>query len=92
MKIKVELFGLARQLAGFSLAEFELNEEADLRQLALAMARAIPSLCGSIIDRDGGQLLPPYTFNINGKYSAQDLTTKLNAGDSVLVLSTMIGG
>lgn len=92
MKIKVELFGMARQIAHLSQVDFEINEGGDLRDLALAMAQAYPGLCGTIIDLEGGNLVPPYIFNINGKYSVHDLTTKLNAGDSVLVFSTMIGG
>ena len=85
--VRVELFGLPRHRTGVSsldVAATTLGEA--LRQLRLA-APPVAEIC-----LDGDRLKPGYLASINGRVFVTDAATRLQDGDSVLILSADVGG
>ena len=88
MPVHVELFGIPRQRAGLKELDVEAN---NLRSLFVELGRAIPQLVGVCLE-DDGQLNPGYLANLNGRAFVTDTETRLDDGDSILILSADAGG
>ena len=82
----VELLGLARERAG--VAEVEIDADT-LGQLLTALAVRFPSLSDCIV---ADRLQPSFAANLNGDRFISDPRTRLEARDSVLILSADAGG
>ena len=82
----VELFGLPRERAG--IAELELQADT-LGQLLAALAARFPSLAALMTE---DRLQPSLVVNLNGQRFVSDPHTRLEDGDSVLILSADAGG
>jgi molybdopterin converting factor small subunit len=82
----VELLGLPRERAG--VADLELDADT-LGQLLMALAVRFPSF-HELITAD--RLKPSFTANLNGDRFISDPRTRLEKGDSVLILSADAGG
>jgi molybdopterin converting factor small subunit len=88
----VEFYGVPRQLLGLSRKELELRDDADLGDLLADLAKTWPRLLGRVITPDGGQLLTPYLLNINGRAFVSDLSTRIDDGDHILLITASAGG
>jgi molybdopterin converting factor small subunit len=84
--MRVELFGVPRERAGF--AEIEVQADT-LGQLLAALAARFPAL-GECIDAD--RLQPSFVANLNGNRFVSDPRTPLRQNDSILILSADAGG
>jgi len=82
----VELLGVPRERAG--VAELEVQADT-LGQLLMALAARFPSFA-ELINAD--RLRPSFVANLNGDQFVSDPLTRLNDGDSVLILSADAGG
>jgi molybdopterin converting factor small subunit len=82
----VEFLGVPRERAG--VAELEVQADT-LGQLLMALADRFPPL-GELINAD--RLRPSFVANLNGDQFVSDPLTRLNDGDSVLILSADAGG
>ncbi|MEM2851091.1 MAG: MoaD/ThiS family protein [Candidatus Bathyarchaeia archaeon] len=88
----VELFGLARYLAGKREINLNLPDDATLRDVVARLASQTEELLGQVIDGKTMELIEPYTLNINGRYVARDLSVRVNEDDRILLLFTAVGG
>ena len=88
----VEFYGVPRQLLALSQKELELEVNADLGQLIAYLARTWPKLRGRVIALEGDRLLPSYFLGINGRASVSDLSTRINEGDHILLMTAAAGG
>jgi sulfur-carrier protein len=88
----VEFYGAPRQLLGLSQKELELESGADLGKLLAYLAKTWPKLRGRVIAPEGDRLLPSYFIGINGRASVSDLSTRINEGDHVLLMTASAGG
>ncbi len=87
MAVRVEFFGLARERAGVAEMEVEAKSVgAALRQVS----NRLPQLQDVCLD--GNRLRAGYLANINGRTFVSDPCTVLRAGDSLLILSSDVGG
>jgi molybdopterin converting factor small subunit len=85
-EMQVEFLGVSRQRAG--IAELAV-EATTLGELLLTLSDRLPSLSDVIV---GNRLHPAFVANLNGDEFICDPDTKLNATDSVLILSADAGG
>ena len=92
MMVQVELFGLARLLAGAPRLEVSLPDDATLRDIVPALAGLCPALVGVALLRDLSGLESGYTFSLNGRSFVADLETRLAPDDAVLLLPAAGGG
>lgn len=87
MDIHVELFGIPRARAGVAKT---IASGDSLGDVLADLARRYPGLAETCID--GRRLRPGYTANLRGEQFVTDSETKLNSGDTVLLLTLDAGG
>ena len=88
----VELFGAARLLAQTREVSLVLPSDATFSQLFAALADRFPVLVGRVITPDRSALVDGYVCNVNGRDFVRETTAKVQAGDTVLILSADAGG
>lgn len=88
----VELFGMAQLLAKTKTISLALPQDATLSQLFFALAERLPILVGRVISPERNKLVGGCACNVNGLEFVRNPTTKVNAGDKVLILSADAGG
>lgn len=92
VEVRVELFGLARIVAGRREMDVYVPAASGVRDIAQALANACPALCGVVVLKDGSGLLDSYTLNLNGASFMSEGAVRLVQGDSILVFSSQAGG
>jgi hypothetical protein len=70
--MKVELFGMARVLAGVSHVELALEEPVALDELVRALGEACPALIPDVIVAGGDALVEPNLLLLDGRRAAPD--------------------
>lgn len=91
----IELFGVARLKAKTARVALALPAGADLSDALFALAEAVPALVGPVLTQDRHklvQLVQGFTCNVNGQVFVRDMRTAVQAGDSILILSSDAGG
>jgi molybdopterin converting factor small subunit len=88
----VELFGIARLLAGTSTTALTLPAGATLSDAFAALAEKLPALVGRVISADRTRLVDGYACNLNGLAFVRTPTAEVNPGDSLIILSADAGG
>lgn len=83
----MEFFGVARSRANVAQATLDVDS---LRDLLAHVGQQFPSLAELCIDKD--ELAAGWLLNVNGAAFTRDLSTPLNAGDSVLLIPADAGG
>jgi molybdopterin-guanine dinucleotide biosynthesis protein A len=88
----VEFFGVAQLLAKTRIISLALPQEATYSHLFAALAKQLPILVGRVISPEGDKLVSGCACNVNGVEFIRNPTTKVKAGDKVLILSADAGG
>lgn len=88
----VELFGVARMLAGTAEIALRLPADATFADVLAALAERLPSLTGHVVDGGGRALMKGYTANVNGREFIRDGSAAVRSGDRVMILSADAGG
>jgi len=87
MSIRVEFLGVARQRAGIP----ELDVEAgNLEDACRALCERLPGLRNTCLTSSG--LLPGFLASVNGRTFTRDPNSSLANGDSLIILSSDVGG
>ncbi len=81
MKLTIELFAQARQAAGISRIDVDLEEGARIADLREAIVRAFPQLRETITSS---------RLAVNRAYADED--TSIHAGDEIAVIPPVSGG
>jgi molybdopterin synthase sulfur carrier subunit len=81
MKLRIQFYAVARQLAGTSCGEVEVPEDATVAKLRQAIAEQYPKLAG---------VLASVVFAVNTEYA--DDCTKLSADDQIACIPPVSGG
>ncbi len=92
MRVTVEFFGIARELANAKETDLELTEGSTLRDVVAALAKRYPKLVGPIIDESAAGLIAPYLFNLDGRQTTQNLDQRPEDGQHILLLFALAGG
>ncbi len=87
MPIEVEFYGIPRLRAGI---EKTTAQGTCLGDVLADLAGQFPELADECID--GRQLRPGYTANLRGERFVTDASTRLNDGDSLMILTLDAGG
>jgi molybdopterin converting factor small subunit len=91
MQVRVEFYGIARQLAGRGQLELELpGRSTHLGAVLDAVAVALPALAGEWIG--DGRLHATLAANLNGERFVSDPRTPVSEESCVLILSADAGG
>jgi molybdopterin-guanine dinucleotide biosynthesis protein A len=89
----VELYGVARMLAGTSELDVALLPGGATVSHALAAVLAqVPALAGRVIAADGSRLLDGYACNVNGREFVRHPGGVIHPGDRIMILSADAGG
>jgi len=89
--VKVELFGLARALAGKAVVEIAIDEPTDVEAFIRALVGACPELDGSVIDRERAAFIEPNLLLLDGR-RAPHADETFDSGDKPCVLFLASGG
>jgi hypothetical protein len=92
VRVRVELFGMARLGSGCALLELDLPGDATLTAVARALVVACPALRGLAVRADGAGLLESYLLNLNGRVFVTEAGVHLQPGDTLLLFSSLAGG
>ena len=92
MKLTVELFGLARRLAGEKEVVVEVNDGATLRDVVIALAKKFPAFLGELVVPETYDLKAPYVFNIEGRRVVRNLEEKPKEDERLLLIFVTVGG
>lgn len=87
MPISVEFFGIVRARAGM---EATVSEGETLGEVLTDLATRFPTLADTCIDK--GTLKAGFMANLGGARFVTDPETRLNAEDTLLILSMDAGG
>ncbi|NUR54774.1 MAG: MoaD/ThiS family protein [Acidobacteria bacterium] len=92
MTCVVELFGVARMLAGCRDVPITVPDGATLADVWSALSRQVPMLAGRVIASNGAGLADGYACNVNGLDFVRNSAASINPGDRVLIVSADAGG
>ena len=92
MLIVVQLFGLARHLAGAKVATVEVRQGATLREVSAALGDLYPQLVGPIIKPQVVDLESPYAFSLNGHPEPPSLDYVVQPQDRLVLMFVPSGG
>lgn len=84
---QVELFGVLRNKAGMGVVCVDATT---VHEALVEVERKCPLLSGLLLD--GMQLSRAFRLSINGERFLRELSTPLDAGDSLLVIAADAGG
>ena len=87
----VELFGMARALAGVSHVVLAVDEPVSSAELVRALADAVPALVGEVIDPVAAALVEPNLLLLDGK-RAPRADERFRSEDRPCVLFLASGG
>jgi hypothetical protein len=89
--VKVELFGMARALAGVSEIDLALDEPAELRDFLRSLAEAAPALVPEVIAPSRDALVEPNLLLLDGRRALREGET-IRTSDRPCVLFLASGG
>jgi hypothetical protein len=89
--VKVELFGMARALAGVSHVELALDEPAELHDFLRSLAEAAPALVPEVIAPSLDALVEPNLLLLDGRRALRD-GERISGADRPCVLFLASGG
>lgn len=92
VRCTVELFGVARMLAGTREVDLVLPPGATMLHVFGALVAKLPRLSGRVISADGSRLVDGYACNVNGLDFVRTAATAVHPGDRVIILSADAGG
>jgi molybdopterin converting factor small subunit len=87
VRVRIELFGIARARAGRETVDVEATSLGDaVRALAALCPGLVPEVVGD------GRLADGFVANLNGDLFVEDPATALAHGDVLLILGAQAGG
>ena len=89
--MKIELFGMARALAGVSHVELALDEPVSLREFLRSLADAVPALVPDVIAPELDAFVEPNLLLLDGRRALRGDET-FGAADNPCVLFLASGG
>jgi len=92
MKVTVEFLGPVRTLAETKEAEVDLNDEARIRDLLVAISEKFPQLLNRVIDAEAFKLKEPYGLSVEGRYAVKDVDAKIGKNNRILIFPIEAGG
>jgi molybdopterin converting factor small subunit len=92
VRCTVELFGVARMLAGTGELDLSLPPGGTVSHVLAALVAKLPALAGRVITADGSRLMEGYACSVNGREFVRSPVTAVQRGDRILILSADAGG
>jgi molybdopterin converting factor small subunit len=94
MRVQLELFGLARLVAGVKEISLDLEEGTAFRDIVRMLSTQYPEMIGDVIQPDGETLQEPNIFNLNARQMIQteQMSDTPSDGDRIILMSMSAGG
>ena len=92
MTCTVELFGVARMVAGTREVIVSVPAEATVAEVFAVLSATVPALAGRVVRRTGDGLVEGYACNLNGLEFVRHPTMHVRDGDRIVLLSADAGG
>ncbi len=94
MRVRVELFGLSRLLAGEKEIVLELDQGATFRDAVRTLVEKYPEMIGDVVQADGETMQAPNILNLDGRRMIQphQMDEGLSDGDRIILMSMSAGG
>ncbi len=92
VKISVEIFGMARIIAGTSGFDLDVKNTLSLDEFCVIIADECPSLLKGVIRKNCVALEESYVFNLNGESFFNSENLNFHEGDKILLFSSQAGG
>lgn len=92
MTCTVELFGVARMVAGTREVVVSVPPDGTVADIFAALATTVPALAGRVVRRTGDGLVEGYACNLNGLEFVRQTTAHVRDGDRIVLLSADAGG
>lgn len=91
-RLVVELYGVARELAGVREVELQLAAGGTIREALRVLAASHPLLMGPIIDPATWTVGPQFILNLEGRETVHDYDLEPREGARLLLISALVGG
>jgi hypothetical protein len=88
----VQMFGLPQQITNLHRIEVDINDEASIPELVIALRNTLPSMEGPVIIPGQARLNENYSFVINGEFQPNDSDIQIHNGDRVVLILLAVGG
>ncbi len=92
MKLTVEFLGLSRRLAQTKESLIEVSDQATFRDVLCYLSTNFPALVGPVIIPTTFDLVSSYMINIDGRRVVQDLDTRPEDGQRLILMFMEAGG
>ncbi len=94
MRVRLELYGISRLIAGTKELSLEWPEGATFRDIVRLLVTRYPDMIGDVVQPDGETLQSPNIFNLNGErmIHVDHMEDALSDGDQIILMSMSAGG
>jgi hypothetical protein len=94
MEIIIEFVGVSRMITKTTRINLELEEGTTYQDLVSILADKFPGLVGQLITPQDHNFYPSNMFSLNGKrmIKTEEMGTKVNNGDRLILMSILAGG
>ena len=91
-KLRVELFGMARNLVQAKEVDIEVGDTGTFRDVAANLAATYPALLGHVVVPETHDLIEPYFFNVEARRVVRNLDEIPEEGKPLLLFFVDAGG
>ncbi len=88
----IEIYGLPQSLIPYNKLEVELEDEARIKDVVVALKRKIPELEGPVIEQGQEHLLDNYAFAVNGQFQPGESDIQIHPNDKIVLVLLATGG
>lgn len=90
--VNIEMYGIPQNITQQNKMAVDLEDEAGLREVVLALKRQIPALEGPVICEGQDSLIENYAFIINGQSQPSDSNVRIQRNDRIVLVLMATGG
>ena len=92
IRLAVEFFGPAREIAGVAEVELDLVDGATVHEVLRALVQTFPEFRDAVVDPADWTLRPYFLINLNGTATIKDPEAVPPAGSRLILMSSVTGG
>lgn len=94
MEIIIEFVGVSRMIAKTARLDVKLEVGTTYQDIVTLLANKFPGMVGQLITPEDHKFYPSNMFSLNGKrmIKNEEMGTKVNNGDRLILMSILAGG
>jgi hypothetical protein len=90
--LNVEMYGIPQNITRQYKTAVDLQDEARLKDVVLALKLEIPALEGPVICQGQDRLIESYAFIVNGQSQPEDSNIRIQRNDRIVLVLLATGG